>query len=143
MAKRLTEVAVKKLRIRPKLYVVWDSLQTGLGLKVTPAGKKIWCAQLRYPGHTCQTVRTLGHYHENEMGVAEAREKAGQWYALVKQGRDPEEAEAEEQEKQAAVRRAEALKKQHSFVAVAERSSKNILRTNAALRIPPARFGIT
>ena len=62
MAKRLSEKAVERLGLRSRPYVVWDQAATGLGIKVTPRGKRIWCLQLRYPGHNVQTTRTLGHY---------------------------------------------------------------------------------
>lgn len=62
MAKRLTEKAVKRLGAKRAAYWIWDSLATGLGLKVTPVGAKIWVMQLRYPGHPAQSRRTLGKY---------------------------------------------------------------------------------
>lgn len=119
MAKRLTEVAVERLGIKKHAYEIGDALATGLRLRVTPAGRKIWVLQTVFPGYKLQTTRTLGRYPG--MGVTEAREKAGQWYALVKAGRDPAEYEVEQQQKLAAIRRTEALKQAHTFASVAER----------------------
>ena len=119
MARRLTEKAVERLSIRPQPYVVYDAMQVGLGLKVTPKGKRIWCSQLVYPGHATQTTRTLGHFPG--MGLAEAREKAALWYELVKKGIEPEQAEAEERERAGAPARAAALRSEATFIAIAER----------------------
>jgi hypothetical protein len=55
------------------------------------------------------------------MTLSEARAKAARWYAWVKAGIDPEAAEAEEKAKAEAARRAETLKKGHTFASVAER----------------------
>ena len=126
MAKRLSEKGVERLSLKSRPYVVWDQAATGLGIKVTPSGKRIWCLQLRYPGHTVQTRRTLGRYPG--LDLAEAREKAAQWYGWVKQGIDPEAAEAEEGAKAVAARRVEALKQANTFASVAERYIKEHLR---------------
>jgi integrase len=119
MGKRLTDVAVERLNKKTKGYVVWDAAQIGLGIKVTPRGRRIWVEQLRYPGFRCQSTRTLGHYPA--MSLSQARAKAGQWYAWVKARIDPEVAETEEKANADAVRRAETLKKANTFASVAER----------------------
>jgi integrase len=119
LGKRLTDITVERLNKKSKSYVVWDAAQIGLGIKVTPRGKRIWVEQLRYPGFRCQSTRTLGHYPA--MSLSEARAKAGRWYAWVKADIDPEVAETEEQAKADAARRAETLKKAHTFASVAER----------------------
>jgi integrase len=119
MGKRLTDVAVERLNKKAKGYVVWDAAQIGLGIKVTPRGKRIWVEQLRYPGFRCQSTRTLGHYPA--ISLSEARAKAGRWYAWVKAGIDPEIAEAEEKAKADAARRAAALRRAQSFASVAQR----------------------
>ena len=85
MAKRLTTKAVERLGIKNRSYVVYDSLATGLGLKVTPAGKRIWFAQLKYPHHRCQSRRTLGHHPT--LGLEAARAKAQIWRDLCAAGR--------------------------------------------------------
>ena len=60
MAKRLTEVAVERLGIKKHAYEIGDALATGLRLRVTPAGRKIWVLQTVFPGYKLQTTRTLG-----------------------------------------------------------------------------------
>jgi hypothetical protein len=72
-------------RQKAEPYVVWDAVQIGLGIKVTPRGKRIWVEQLRYPGYRCQSTRTLGHYPA--MSLAQARTKAGQWVRVGESGR--------------------------------------------------------
>jgi integrase len=119
MARRLTEKAVERLGIKRHAYWIWDTQAVGLGIKVTPVGAKIWVAQLRYPGAQTQSRRTLGKYPG--LGLAAARTKAQQWYAWVKQGIDPAHAEEAERERQEAARRAEVLKRENTFAAVAER----------------------
>jgi integrase len=118
MAKRLTEKAVERLRIKRDAYVKWDTVATGLGVKVTPAGAKIWLLQLIYPGYAVQSRRTLGKYPA--LGLGAARAKAAKWYGLVKQGLDPADAEEAEREQQEAERRAAALKRENTFASVAE-----------------------
>jgi integrase len=125
MARQLTEKMVERARVQPKSYTLWDAKQTGLGIKITRAGKRLWRLQLRYPGHDVQTKRTLGIYPA--MGLAAAREKAGQWYSLVKQGIDPKDAEEEKQEAAAAERRAKASQNVTTFAAVAQRYAAEVL----------------
>jgi hypothetical protein len=84
---RLTKKTVERAAIRSKSYTLWDAKQTGLGIKITRTGKRIWRMQIRYPGHAVQTKRTLGIYPA--MGLAAAREKAAEWYSLVRQGPRP------------------------------------------------------
>jgi integrase len=119
-AKRLTDKAVQRLTInKRKTYWAYDSIATGLCLKITPSGAKIWVMQITYPGHPAQSRRTLGKYPG--LGLAAARSKAQQWYAWVKAGIDPADAETAELERAEAARRAEHLKRENTFASVAER----------------------
>jgi hypothetical protein len=118
MAQRLTEKSVEKLGIKRNAYIVWDAEAIGLGIKVTPRGRRIWLAQLRYPGHRVQTRRTLGHFPT--LGLADARAQARKWYGLTKSGIDPEAAEADEKRKAEAAALAEALRKKNTFASFAE-----------------------
>jgi integrase len=113
MAQRLTEQTVQRTKGPRTIY---DAVQTGLGLKVTPAGKRIWIIQTRFPGHHVQTRRTLGTYPA--LGLAAAREKAAQWYSLARSGTDPT---VHEEQAEAAARRAKALTDATTFASVAER----------------------
>jgi hypothetical protein len=40
--RRLTELFVKKLKPKPDAYLVWDTLQRGLAIRVQPSGGKAW-----------------------------------------------------------------------------------------------------
>jgi hypothetical protein len=93
--KRLTEKAVARLAVRAETYTVWDT-QTGLVLKVTKTGRKLWIFQTIYAGQQTPARRTLGSYPL--MGVAAARQKAGEWHAMVKKGIDPARAQEEQHE---------------------------------------------
>jgi integrase len=119
MAKRLTDKAIERLRVKRKPYVLWDAAQTGLGVKKTPTGKTLWVMQLRYPGHKVQTTRTLGPYPA--LKVTDARERAAEWYGLVKRGINPAETEVEKERAAAAARRTDAVKKNNTFASIAER----------------------
>jgi integrase len=116
---KLSEPTIARLRLKPHSYFVWDGATTGLGIKVTASGKRIWVLQLIYPGGRCQTKRTLGRYPG--MGLAEARSKATEWYAAVKQGIDPAAVEADQRAANEVKRRAEALTRENTFASVAER----------------------
>jgi integrase len=119
MAKRLTEKSVVRLKIRPRAYTIWDAQAAGLGLKVTPAGRRIWRLQAVFPGHEFQTKRTLGQYPA--MSLTVARAKAEEWRALVRAGRDPAGAEAEKQQEAQKQRRAAELANANTFEGFAEK----------------------
>jgi integrase len=98
MPVKLTDYSVQ----HAKAGTHWDSMQTGLGLKVTGTGKRIWLCQLTFPGQRTQSRRRLGLYPA--IGLGEARTKAAEWYSLCQQGRDPADVEAERATKQEAER---------------------------------------
>lgn len=116
MAKKLTDRLVLKLAT-PKggPRVVWDTLATGFGIKITPAGRRLFVLQTKFPGHAVQTTRTLGAYPG--MTLADARAKAQRWYGLARAGIDPS---VEEQKERDALERAAMLAQERSFAAVAE-----------------------
>jgi len=92
-ARKLTDVFVRNTRA-PDTY--WDTQQTGLALKITPVGRRIWVMQAIWPGQATQSRRTLGQYPA--MSLDEARKKAAEWYALVKRGIDPADVERQRRE---------------------------------------------
>jgi hypothetical protein len=110
MAKKLTDPLIRKIAPPKKggPRFVFDTLATGFGVKVTPAGKRLFVLQAKYPGHKTQSVRTLGAYPS--MSLADARHKAVAWYGMVRQGIDPA----------VEARRAAMLAQEHSFGNVAE-----------------------
>ena len=76
-----------------------DSQVGGLGVRVMPTGVKTFILRRRYPGSKQPARRSLGSY--GEMSLAQAREKAREWNALVKKGIDP--ALEESRQRQAAI----------------------------------------
>jgi Arm DNA-binding domain/Phage integrase family len=121
VARLLTDKGVSRLRVRRKPYTIWDSGAVGLGLRVTPRGKKVWLVNLRFPGQRTQAKRRLGVYSTSTLGVEAAREKAREWYGSVKGGTDPKVAEREAKRAREAEQRAAALKDKNTFAACAER----------------------
>jgi len=115
--KKLTDASCKSRRPQAEPY--WDAATTGLGLKVLARGKRVWVAQLKFPGFAYQSTRNIGVFPA--MTLAEARVKAASWYAMCKAGIDPTAVEAEERAKADAARLAEAAKVQTTFAAVARR----------------------
>jgi integrase len=116
MAKKLTDALVAKLATPkggPK--IVWDTLATGFGLKTTPAGRRLFVLQTKYPGHAVQTIRTIGAYPG--MSLADARRVAVEWYGLARRGVDPK---VEEEKAKVARERQAMLAEKRSFGAVAE-----------------------
>jgi integrase len=125
VAQRLTDKAVARAKVRAKSYALWDAKTTGLSLKITRSGKRVWRFQSIFPGHDAQTRRTLGVYPA--LGLEAARKKAQEWHALVKNGHDPQEVEEEKQRVVQETRRAKALQDATTFAAVAERFIKEHL----------------
>jgi integrase len=99
--------------------VLWDKRTIGLALLTTPKGKKSWCLNLRYPGAASQAMRRIGTYPA--LGLAEARQKAVEWHALVRAGRDPHEEARAAGRLAATARAAEAMRDAQTFGAIGER----------------------
>jgi hypothetical protein len=113
---KLTDVKVARTAV-PKgdFKIIWDNSTTGFGLKLTPAGRRLFVLQLVYPGHRTQSIRTLGQYPG--LSLAEARAKAIAWYGMAKRGVDPT---VEQDKAIEAARRAAMLSQERSFGSVAE-----------------------
>jgi integrase len=92
MAKRiLTDKMLAALKpAKPGQRVeIWDAdiHARGLGVRVTPLGTKTFVLMRRFPGSPNPVRRELGRY--GEISLAEARQKARDWIALINQGMDP------------------------------------------------------
>lgn len=72
LAKPLTELEVRKAKLRTTAYMLSDG--GGLYLSVSPAGLKSWVVRVRLPGTTTATPSTIGHYPG--MTLADARAQA-------------------------------------------------------------------
>ena len=84
----LTDRLLKKsLKPSDKPYEVMDSDVRGLGIRVMPSGIKTFILFRRFPGSKNPARRALGAYPD--ISLAQAREKAREWNALVKKGIDP------------------------------------------------------
>ena len=83
----LTDRQLKSLKGGEQPYEVMDIQVRGLGIRVMPSGVKTFILRRRYPGSKQPARRALGSF--SEMSLAEAREKARNWNALVKKGIDP------------------------------------------------------
>jgi integrase len=83
--KRLTELAVRRMRAEATAYNVWDTRQAGLVLRVQPTGHRAWKVVYRHHGRP-------RWYHVGDasaIGLAAAREMAAEVMLKAMRGRDP------------------------------------------------------
>jgi integrase len=83
LATPLTELQVRKAKPVQKAYFLADG--NGLGLLVSPAGRKSWIVRYRLPDGSRPAPATIGHYPE--MSLAEARTKAVEVQRDAKKGK--------------------------------------------------------
>jgi integrase len=83
--KRLTELSIRNARPLGKAYVVWDTKQSGLALRVQPTGVKRWYVIYSRRGRP----RWLRLGDANAIGLADARVLAGETMLAVAKGQDP------------------------------------------------------
>ncbi len=84
-AKRLTEERVESLQATGRDSLIFDGLQPGFGIRVTPAGRKIFVAQARIGGRPRRI--TIGTWPEKS--VADARGEARDALQAMRGGVDP------------------------------------------------------
>lgn len=82
---RLTETSIEALRVDGRDRIVFDSLQPGFGVRITPAGARIFIAQARVGGRPRRV--SIGTFPEKT--VADARQEARGVLADLRAGRDP------------------------------------------------------
>jgi hypothetical protein len=81
----LTELYVRKLQPQTNAFVVWDTRQYGLALRVQPTGAKAWkCIYRRY-----DRPRWLHIGNAAAIGLADARTLAAEAMLAVARGKDP------------------------------------------------------
>lgn len=85
MAKALTEKQVRNLKPQATRYEVWEG--NGLGIRVSPSGRKSWVLMYRYESR--QRRLTLGRYPV--MSVAEAHKDLAQAMMQLERNDDPGE----------------------------------------------------
>jgi hypothetical protein len=99
--KLLTPTAIEKLR-KPdegKRLRIMDSRITNFGVSVTENGTKTFFLVARFPGSSSGPARReLGKVAN--MSLADARDKAAKWNALIASGKDPAREEEREREAQ-------------------------------------------
>jgi integrase len=84
--RKLTELSVRKLRADPAgSYLIWDTHQRGLALRVQPTGARAWKAIYSYHGRP----RWLHLGDGNAIGLADARMLAAEAMLAVARGQDP------------------------------------------------------
>ena len=92
----ITKRAVDAAKPASAEFVLWDDQISGFGLKVTPAGSKVYIYRYRIarPGKAAQTAPTkytIGNH--GNLTPGQARKRAKELAALVDQGIDPRKRE--------------------------------------------------
>ncbi len=82
---KLTDRTIKALKPKAGRFEVWEDGRTGLGLRVSPAGRKSWIYMYRFNGKPRRM--TLGTYPA--LGLASARVKHAQAKETLEKGSDP------------------------------------------------------
>ncbi len=82
---RFTDRSIAALKPKAKLYEVWEDGRTGLGVRVSPKGRKSWNYMYRFDGKARRM--TLGTYPA--VSLASARVKHASAKELLTKGTDP------------------------------------------------------
>ncbi len=82
---RLTDLTVRKAKPEPKTYLVWDSKQPNLALRVQPSGHRAWVCIYSRSGR----ARWLSLGNAAAVGLADARTMAAEAILQVAKGGDP------------------------------------------------------
>ena len=82
---RFTDKGIAALKAKAERYEMWESNRTGLGVRVSPAGRKSWVYMYRFDGRPRRM--TFGTYPA--MGLAKARIKHAQAKEQLEKGTDP------------------------------------------------------
>jgi integrase len=83
--RRFTDLYVRKIKPKAATYVVWDTHQHGLAIRVQPTGAKAW--KVIYSRHGRPRWLHLGN--ANAIGLADARTLAAEAMLAVAKGKDP------------------------------------------------------
>jgi integrase len=87
--KPLTDRAIAAVKPAPpgKRRFLWDAIVPGLALRVTDRGVRTFVLVTRYPGSRNPAPRSLGAV--GKVSLAQARDKARQWFKMIAAGVDP------------------------------------------------------
>ena len=83
--RRLTELTVHKLPPAAATYLVWDTHQRGLAIRIQPTGRKAWYVVYSRRGRP----RWLHLGDAGVIGLADARQMAAEAMLAVAKGKDP------------------------------------------------------
>src|SRR6516225_8065534 len=83
--RRLTELFIRNAKPRDAAYLVWDTHQRGLALRVQPTGAKSWVTVYSRQGRS----RWLYLGKADAIGLSDARMLAAKAMLAVAQGQDP------------------------------------------------------
>ena len=99
---KFTDKGIAALKAKAERYEVWEDGRTGLGVRVSPKGRKSWVYMYRFDGK----ARRMGFGTYPAVGLANARVKHAKAKALLEKGIDPG---AQEIERRRAERAAETV----------------------------------
>jgi integrase len=85
LKRRLTELSVRKRKPKSAPYLIWDTLQRGLAIRVQPTGARAWKCIYSYHGRP----RWLHLGDANAIGLSDARTLAAEAMLAVARGKDP------------------------------------------------------
>ncbi len=93
---RISKRSVDALKPGERDAYLWDSELSGFGLKVTPAGKRVFVVQYRLGGRKGRTRRVTIGRHGSPWTADNARAKAKRILGQVADGHDPAEARTQD-----------------------------------------------
>ncbi len=82
---RFTDRSIAALKPKAKLYEVWEDGRTGLGVRVSPKGRKSWIYMYRFDGK----ARRMGLGTYPAISLASAHVKHARAKELLEKGTDP------------------------------------------------------
>ena len=85
LKRRLTELYVRKLKPKTQPFLVWDTHQRGLAVRVQPTGARAWKCIYSHHGRP----RWLHLGDAGAIGLADARTLAAEAMLAVARGKDP------------------------------------------------------
>ena len=85
LKRKLTELSVRNLKPKTATYVIWDTHQRGLAVRVQPTGSRAWKCVYSFHGRP----RWLHLGDAGAIGLADARTLAAEAMLEVARGKDP------------------------------------------------------
>src|SRR5262249_43809344 len=85
LKRKLSELLIRRQRPQAKAYLIWDTRQHGLALRIQPSGSRAYVAIYSRQGRP----RWLHLGNANAIGLREARQLAAEAMLAVARGGDP------------------------------------------------------